>query len=96
MAYITYLQESGAGAAVPVNHDVALDDNIAVTFVRIVGGIFHIAPGLFDFALDLLRCALNLSACVPGPLANLAFCATGGIINCTLYLVLVHRSTSVD
>src|SRR5438105_535801 len=66
----------------------------AVTPVGVVlcvaGCVFHVTPRLFDLTLYLLGGTLSLSACIIGPFANLSFCATGCVIDCSLHLILVH------
>src|ERR1035438_2495938 len=56
--------------------------------------ILHIAHDLFGFTFDLLRGAFDLSLGVSRPLANLALSAASSIVNCALYTVLIHFSTS--
>jgi hypothetical protein len=49
-----------------------------------------LANDLFCLALDLLRGAFGLGACVAGPFANLTLRTAYGIIDCALYAILVH------
>jgi hypothetical protein len=61
----------------------------------ITSRVLDLAHDLLRFALDLLRGAFHLKVSVIGPLANLAFCPSCSIVDCTFYAVLIHDSTSV-
>jgi hypothetical protein len=93
-----HIMQSGTIAirGIAIGHDITLDDHIVIAFVRTPGGIFDIANGFLNFALDLLRSAVYLGASVASPLANLTFCTSCRIVDSALHSVLVHRSTSVD
>ncbi len=74
--------------------DVALAFAIRIG-LGITSCILHLAPGLFDLALNLLRGTFCLSPGVVGPFAGLTLGASNRIINRTLHGVFVHCSTSM-
>ena len=71
---------------------------LAIGFLLVFGfalgiarGILRVAPCLLQLAFGLLGSAFHLRVRVARPLADLALCASGGIVDCTFYPVLVHR-----
>ena len=64
--------------------------------VRIVDGILGVAPGIFEFALDLLRDAFELEWGVACQLTRLLFNGSRCFIYRTFYSVFVHWSTFRD
>ncbi len=57
---------------------IALAPDIVACAAR---GILHVAPCFLGLALDLLRSALDLGACVAGPFTDLALGPSGNIVD---------------
>src|ERR1035438_7398694 len=62
--------------------------------VGIANRILRLADGRLNFALDLLNCASNLGPSVAGQVSGMPLCASHHCVDCALYSLLVHFSTS--